>query len=440
MRIALLADVHANLSALKKIVEHARQQHVDEFWNLGDMVGYAPFPNETVLLLKEICSCHIVGNYDRKTISDKRIAQMEETGKDAAKIFSFAWTNKNLSSEVRAFIEGLSFEIHKEIEGHRILLTHGSPEGMEDGITQRTPVARLSVMAEKARADIILCAHMHRFLEKKSGGVLFVNPGSVGRPFDGDPRASYAILEISSDKIKVEPFRLDYSQVDLLREMERQKFPHRLMGTLIEARSLDDLDGSSVSDADKVVKAALELARECRYEKEHAHHVTKLALRLFEEVEPLHGLGLSERILLQSAALLHDIGLVYGEDGHHKASRDIILKTDKLFLTDRERTMVALIARYHRKSFPDAKHKYYKDLSSYDREIVDVLAAILRVADGMDRSHKGLVKDFSVAISLDKIRFNLETEGPAQAECEFAKMKGDLFEHVFGRTLVLQVE
>ena len=437
MKIALLADIHANLPALQKVIEHARRENVDEFWNLGDIVGYAPFPNETILLLQEVCSRHIVGNYDRKVLSDKRIARMEEAGKDPAKIFSFAWTNKNLSSDARAFIEGHSSEIHIPLEGKRIFLTHASPDGIEEGITLRTPASRLSAMAQKAGADIILCAHMHRFLERNVGGVLFVNPGSVGRPFDGDVRASYAVLEISAGKIKVSHFRVDYPQEELLREMEKRQFPLRLSRTLTEARSLDDIDGSSAIDADKVVKVALDLGKECRYEKEHAHQVTKLALRLFEELESLHGLGLSERLLLQSAALLHDIGLVYGVDAHHKASRDIILKAEKIPLTDRERTIVALVARYHRKSPPEAKHKYYKDFSSYDREIVDVLSAILRVADGLDRSHKGRVKNISAAISSDKITLKLEADEPVQEECEFAKTKGDLLENVFGRILVL---
>ncbi len=437
MKIALLADVHANLPALQKVIEHARQENVDEFWNLGDMVGYAPFPNETVLLLKETCSRHIIGNYDSKALSDKRAARMEEAGKDAAKIFSFAWTNKNLSSEARAFIEGLPPEIHIFLQGRQILLTHASPDGMEEGITLRTPVARLFAMAQKAHSDIILCAHMHRFFEKKAGDVLFVNPGSVGRPFDGDKRASYAILEISGQETRVHFFRVDYPQEELIREMERQQFPSKLIRALTEAKSLDDLDRSSALDADQVVKAALELAKECRYEKEHAHQVTKLALRLFAETDSLHGLGLPERLLLQSAALLHDIGLVYGVDAHHKSSRDIILKSEKLPLADRERLIVALVARYHRKSPPEIKHKYYADLSSYDREIVDVLSAILRVADGLDRSHKRRVKDISVVISPERIVLKLETEESAGEEREAAKIKADLFENVFGRELVL---
>lgn len=436
MKIALLADVHANCPALEQVILHAQEQGVEAFWNLGDMVGYAPFPNETIRLLKKTCSRHVGGNYDLKALSDKRAGQMEAEGKDPAKIFSFAWTHEQLSEESVDLIGTMPLQLELVSSGKRFFLTHASPDGIEEGITPRTSCARLAAMARKAKADIVIGGHTHRFLKREEAGVLFVNPGSVGRPFDGDPRASYAVMEAVGGKVRVSPFRVPYCQEAMIGAMKEARFPDRLIRSLAEARSLDDLDAGSSVDG-RPLEAVLVLARECRYEKEHAHQVAGLALRLFDELTPLHELGIAERALLQAAALLHDIGMVYGREAHHKSSRDIILKDERLPFSERERMIVALTARYHRKTLPESGHRYYADLSFYDREIVDVLSAILRVADGLDRSHAGRVKDVSVEILERRIILRPAVEGPADEELVSAKAKADLLERIFGRTVVL---
>jgi exopolyphosphatase/guanosine-5'-triphosphate,3'-diphosphate pyrophosphatase len=135
------------------------------------------------------------------------------------------------------------------------------------------------------------------------------------------------------------------------------------------------------------------LAQTCTHEFDHAKHVTYLALRLFDELLHLHQLGAEQRFWLQCAGLLNDIGWVEGWKEHHKASLQIILSTPLLPFSGKERLIIGSIARYHRRALPDLKHDHYKALEPDEREIVNKLAALLRLADGLDSTHLRRVRD-----------------------------------------------
>ncbi len=435
MRIALFADVHANLPALTAVLDHARSQHVDECWNLGDMVGYGPFPNETIELLRENCSLHIFGNHDVKSLDLERIEKMRVRDKDQDKVFSFAWTNKALNEKSRRFIEDLTEKVSVSVGQKKVLVTHGSPEGLEDGLTPITPPGRFRELAKAVSENVVLCGHTHQYFSREVDGVLFLNPGGVGRSFDGDPRAAYVVLEIVGTRVKVFPFRLEYDQNSLVQKMKDLGFPSRLINTFRQARSLEELDLPPSVPEEEALAAVLEFARTCHYEKEHARQVVSLSLQLFDALMAEHRLGLRERFLLQSAAFLHDIGLVYGTEGHHKSSRDMVLKADKLAFSEREKIIIALVARYHRKTLPESGHRYYEDLTPSDRACVDILSAILRVADGLDRTHRSVVKGLAVKVLSERIRLVLTASTDAGPEIEFARLKGDLFQKVFGKAL-----
>ena len=185
------------------------------------------------------------------------------------------------------------------------------------------------------------------------------------------------------------------------------------------------------------LEAAVRLARRCDYEQQHTHQVTRLALALFDELQPLHEYGEDERFWLQCAAVLHDIGWMEGQRRHHKTALRIILEKDDLPLSKRERLLVASVARYHRKALPSDRHEHFAALEPSDQKRVRVLAAILRVADGLDRSHQNLVGRLSCDISGGKIAVRCSVSGPAAAEVSAARKKGDLFEDVFGRKLTI---
>jgi exopolyphosphatase/guanosine-5'-triphosphate,3'-diphosphate pyrophosphatase len=184
----------------------------------------------------------------------------------------------------------------------------------------------------------------------------------------------------------------------------------------------------------------LQLARSCEYEEQHTHQVTRLALRLFDELKLVHGLGPSERSWLECGALLHDIGLIEGVQGHHKASLRIILDTPLLTFDKKERLIIGSIARYHRAALPQERHRHFAALKPGSRRIVRILAAILRVADGLDYTHQSLVQELSCVLSPKQIVIRCIVKGPAEEERQRALQKGDLLEEVFERKLAVECQ
>ncbi len=185
------------------------------------------------------------------------------------------------------------------------------------------------------------------------------------------------------------------------------------------------------------LQAVLQLAQTCEYELNHSHQVTRLALRLFDELEPLHHLGNPERDLLQYAGILHDIGWVEGWKEHHKVSLRIILTTQLLPFTNKERLMVGSIARYHRKALPDLKHDHFAALAEPERHIVELLSGILRLADGLDHAHQNRVRDVNVHITARKVTVHCLTFFISSNEQAFAEEKADLLARVLGRKVLL---
>ncbi len=186
------------------------------------------------------------------------------------------------------------------------------------------------------------------------------------------------------------------------------------------------------------IDAILKLAETCGYEAEHTHHVTFLADRMFDDLQELHKLGPQERYLLTCAALLHDIGWMEGQRGHHKTTLRIVLDTPMLPFDQKQRLILGSIARYHRGPMPKHKHDHYAALEPEERHLVDVLAGILRVADGLDRTHRGLVQDIRCTFSHKKIVVHCSLAAPFPDEEAAAKAKSNLLQKVFDRKLVLK--
>jgi len=171
---------------------------------------------------------------------------------------------------------------------------------------------------------------------------------------------------------------------------------------------------------------------------EHSQNVRSLAIQLFDVSPKLHGLGETERRLLGTAALLHDIGWEYGQSRHHKNSARMILENPPSGLTERELLIVANVARYHRKALPTISHVDYARLASADRETVDKLAALLRIADGLDVTHDARVSIENFAFSKQSARLRLSCAGEPSPSIDSANKKADLFERVFQRRLLIE--
>lgn len=185
-------------------------------------------------------------------------------------------------------------------------------------------------------------------------------------------------------------------------------------------------------------QAALDLAKTCNPEVAHIHHVTWLAARLFDELRPLHGLGLRERFNLQLAGILHDIGWIEGGKGHHKTSLRIILTTPLLPLDNSERLLIGSVARYHEQTLPSLKHDHYVALDPQQRILVHILGGMLRLADALDYNHRRRVLNVTCEYDEGTIFVHCAVSGNVNNEKKEARKRCDLLAAAFERKIVLR--
>jgi putative phosphoesterase len=211
MRIGIISDIHGNLQALDVVLDDMRRRGPDAVYCLGDLVGYAPFPNEVIERIRAAQIPTIMGNYDDGVGFDKDecgCAYRDPTER-ALGDQSFDWTKRHVTAENKEFLRGLLKEIRFEADGKRVLLVHGSPRKINEYLFEDRPLTSFQRLAASSDADIIVFGHTHRPYTKLMDSVLFVNAGSVGKPKDGDWRACYAILEPAAP-VPVTFVRLEY--------------------------------------------------------------------------------------------------------------------------------------------------------------------------------------------------------------------------------------
>ncbi len=181
-----------------------------------------------------------------------------------------------------------------------------------------------------------------------------------------------------------------------------------------------------------VLAGAIALGRRFRFDGAHGRHVAALALSLFDQLVDVHRLDRDARRVLIAAAVLHDVGTFIGYPRHHKHSLYIISQSELPGLMSSEILMAANVARYHRKSEPASHHEGFVALSDKERTRVTRLAAILRLADGLDREHLQTVRTVHVRISGDDVVLRLDGEGDLLLERWAVRKKAGMFEGVFG--------
>lgn len=192
--------------------------------------------------------------------------------------------------------------------------------------------------------------------------------------------------------------------------------------------------------AEEVVRSARILATRYQSDERHGNHVASLCARFFHELSDLHQLTPHDALLLQVAAILHEVGTYISPRAHHKHSEYIILNSEIFGLDRLDVTLVALIARYHRHSVPRLEHPSYRALSADDRIRVCQLAAILRVADALERTHDQRVSQIEIRRDNSKLHLRLPSIPDAAVERLAMTSKADLFEQVFGLMVVIDEE
>jgi len=179
------------------------------------------------------------------------------------------------------------------------------------------------------------------------------------------------------------------------------------------------------------IRQATKRLLDSEWEITHAQKVRDNALAIFDQTRDLHGLGEDARVLLECAALMHDIGFTISEVKHHKHSYDLIKASELSAFTPRELELVANVARYHTKAFPSEDHKPFARLDHADKELVRKLSAILRLADGLNRSHTLNVKELRCDLRKNRLDVHTRFTGDIDVDLSGGQKKKDLFEEVF---------
>ena len=453
-RVALVSDVHANLPALEAVLGHARDKDVEAIWNAGDTVGYGAFPNEVLELLRREHAKSILGNYDGKVLRFPTRERKWRKKKPAQKFLAFQWAHHALAEENLAYLGTLPDQIVLSASGSQVLITHGSPAAPNEHLSPETPRRRLRELASVAEADVVVCGHSHRPFARRIDDVLFVNPGSVGRPDDGDPRASYAVADFTgsgTQELEVRHHRVSYDTDGAAAALRERGLPEAFAQMAIRGLALDEAvaeanswvvpstaeSGFNDLERKRRLDGVLALAERYEYEVDHSQHVTHLCLRLFDELLVLHRLSPKERVWLECGALLHDIGWVEGRKAHHKTSLRLIMEGLNDAFSARERRIVASIARYHRGAHPKGRHHHLAALAPVDQYRVTVLAGLLRVADGLDRTHRNVVQGVSCDVKPQDVTVTCEVRMYPGPERDAALEKGRLLERALDRELVI---
>jgi diadenosine tetraphosphatase ApaH/serine/threonine PP2A family protein phosphatase len=237
MRYALLADIHSNLSALKAVLDDIDHRGgVEELWCMGDIVGYGPNPGKCIELLRQQKHISVAGNHDLGSIGKQPLFDFNP---DAA--YVCRWTSKQLSAEDIEYLDNLSLTLEKD----DFTLVHGSPREpvWEYLISKGSAQASFSYL--KTRFCLVGHSHIPRIFKQEEDGscsliplsvsigqvlgksCMIVNPGAVGQPRDGDPRASYAIYDSDSRVIRL--YRVEYDIGSVQLEMTKKNLPMRLI-------------------------------------------------------------------------------------------------------------------------------------------------------------------------------------------------------------------
>jgi len=221
IQYALLSDIHANLPALRAVLADIdARRNIDATYHLGDLTGYAPWPNQVVALLHERGIPGIAGNYDSTVATDYKHCgcRADSPHEEELSHLSYEWTRSHVTPETKRYLASLPFRIDirplgGHVSGPTITLIHGNQTLNTVYVTEDRPDSFLEKMARDigARAGDVICfGHTHKPWQRVVGGIQFINTGSVGRPKDGNWRACYVLLSVEASGARVEFVRVPY--------------------------------------------------------------------------------------------------------------------------------------------------------------------------------------------------------------------------------------
>lgn len=240
MRLAFISDIHANLPALEAVLANLNREKPDAVYCLGDLVSYAPWPNEVIALIRDHRIPTIMGNHDdalSRLDQGQPLPLVSPESKKWAGAQSLAFTHAILGSDERAYLAQLPRHLRLEFAlstgWSNLLGVHGSPTSLDEYVLEDRPEDELRTMLDKAGADILLCGHSHLPYQRRLSAQTpdqplyryVINTGSVGKPKDGDPRAGYVLMDWRKDGLQIRLVRVEYDVEKTAQAIEQGPLP-----------------------------------------------------------------------------------------------------------------------------------------------------------------------------------------------------------------------
>ena len=237
MRLAILGDIHGNIEALKVAYQIAFEMKAEKIFHLGDLGGYAPFVNEVVEFLIEHNIEGAQGNYDEAVAFDKENCgcKYEDAFQAEMSHLSFEWTKKHVSEKSKEYMKNLPFTIEFEVNGKMVKIFHATPIKNNLYWYEERQDKFFLLMADKAKADIMIYGHTHIPYFKKINGKYFINAGSVGKPKDRDQRTCVCLVDISKNIIDVNFLRISYDIQSVAQSIIESGLPYYFAEKLLAA-------------------------------------------------------------------------------------------------------------------------------------------------------------------------------------------------------------
>ena len=240
MKIGIISDVHGNYDALSIVLDAVKKEGVDLIVNAGDNVGYSPFPDECIRLLKDADVVGVMGNYDEAVGFGLVSCGCGECSIDVERIrqASLKWTQGHIGEKTREYLRGLPHYRLIGTDFGKIVIMHGGLDRINEPVYPQDE-EKLADISKCTGAALVVLGHTHRPFFRAVDSTVFVNPGSVGKPSDGDPRASYATADLN-DHIRVNLYRIEYPVEHNVRAISEAGMPEAI-GTMIKEGKGDSL-------------------------------------------------------------------------------------------------------------------------------------------------------------------------------------------------------
>jgi len=245
MKILLISDIHANFPALKTVAAHFEIDSFDLILNGGDTVVYGPFPNQTIDWLRTHRAVSIVGNTDRHVIALLNGKTFKKPRK-AEKRIMYGWTAAELTAENQSWLQqqplARVLDLHRYGGGKtalRLHMCHGSPADPDEFLFPDTPACRYRELATSAAGGIVTVGHSHTQFHTCAEGVHFINPGSVGRMFDGKLQTACAVITVKQRTVGVDLYRIPYPVQTVADEIMRLRLPPIYADMYLRGRKLN---------------------------------------------------------------------------------------------------------------------------------------------------------------------------------------------------------